>query len=195
MRVMSYALGGLLATHLNVLADDCTDRFTQLVTDRSDKGPVKILAIQQVGDAAPTRNYNYQLTPGHWMTEMIEPDTMPWSLTFDGTMFMSTDKGTSWTKVRDLTVAEQAQAGAAPSEDIASTVANVACGREDLEGTPHERVEGEYTLYGGRHRQVFWLAPDGWITKSDIRSDYQGTIMTVTQHIAKAPGLTLPQPE
>ncbi|MEG6507482.1 hypothetical protein V6C03_00685 [Methyloligella sp. 2.7D] len=179
-------------------AEDCRETFIRLLTDQSDKGPVKVHVTQAIKGGPSTTNYNYQLGPGHWMTEMIEPAAGQWTLVYDNVMYSSTDKGKSWTEVRTLDSGQRAEDGQKHLEEAAATAANEACRDEEFDGVMHQVVEADYDYpqFGTKHHQVYWVNPEtGWITKSVTTTVQSGFESTTTQLIEAAPDLELPMPE
>lgn len=179
-------------------AEACLDRFVQLLTDVSDKGPIKIHVTQQFKGAPATENYHYQLSPDHWMSEMIKPANAPWSMGYKNVLYASMDKGKTWKKLRTLQ-------GQGPEEKLkmlqknAQTAKNATCGRETLDGAEYDTVEGDYTFQGNMkiaYHHKYWIDPKtGFIRKAVYTFDSGNLSGRVTQLIEKAPGLKLPTPE
>ncbi len=82
-------------------------------------------------------------------------------------------------------------------EEAATTVKDAACGTEAIDGVAHDTVEASYEIpaYKTAHRDKYWIEPSsGWIARSISMMKMSGFESTVTQVIAKAPGLELPTP-
>lgn len=188
----------MFASALPSQAESCREKFTRLFTDRADKGPVKIHVTQQTVGGPTMKNYNYQAGDGHWMSEMIEPANMQWTLVYNNVMFSSSDKGKTWNKIRALDSQQRKEDVQKGLEKTAATAANFACGSEDLDGVKHETVEADYTnpKYKTEHHEKFWLNPNtGWISKSTLKTKQGAFESFVTQLIEPAPNLDLPKPE
>jgi hypothetical protein len=178
-------------------ADSCRDRFIELFSDRAPKGPVKIHVTQEIKGGMSSKNYNYQSGTGDWMTEMIEPDNMQWTLVHDNVMYSSADKGKSWKKIRALDSNQNESTVKKDLADAAATVKNAECGNETLDGVMHKTVAADYDYpkYKSTHRDKYWVNPKtGWITKSVMQTKQSGFESTTTQVIEPAPGLELPTP-
>lgn len=80
------------------LAETCHEKFVRVYTDRNEKGPTKIVVIQEVKGAKPTKTHNYSDGTGDWMTESVEPVDMAWSMVRGQVMYTSTDQGKTWKK-------------------------------------------------------------------------------------------------
>ena len=191
--VLALALGARPAA-----ADACLDRFVKILTDVSEKGPVKIHVTQQYKGAPATESVHYGLSSGHWMTEMVKPVNAPWALGYKGALYTSTDKGKTWKKARAMPMPTPEERMKALREN-AKTARNTRCGTETLDGATYDTVEGDYTFQGNmkiEYHHKYWLDPQsGFIRKAVYTFRSRAISGHVTQLIEKAPGLTLPIPE
>ena len=130
-------------------AQTCLDRFKMLLENGNGDDPVKIHVTQEIVGGMKSTNYFYQAKPGHWMSEMIEPATMPWTLTYNNVMYSSADQGKSWTKVREMDSAANAKAAKDQMQANLETARNATCSEEELDGVMHTTIEGTYTADGG----------------------------------------------
>ena len=179
-------------------ADACLDRFVKILTDVSEKGPVKIHVTQQYKGAPATENVHYSLNGDHWMTEMVKPANAPWSLGYGNVLYTSADRGKTWKKVRVMQ-AQSPEAKLKALKENAKTARNARCGTETLDGTTYDTVEGDYTFHGGmkiEYHHKYWIDPQtGFIRKAVYSFRARAISGHITQLIEKAPGLTLPKPE
>ena len=180
-------------------ADACEERFVRLLVDGNDSGPVKIHVTQEIKGAPVTENWFYQVSPGHWMTEIITPAGQPWVLTYDDVMYTSPDKGETWTKLRDLNSDANADGAKADLMENAETARNAACGTDELDGVAYETVEADYdTLqnFKSENHHKYWVHPDtGFIAKAVYELKAESFESLTTQLIEAVPDLTLPTPE
>lgn len=179
------------------LAETCEETFVRVFTDRAPKGPIKIHITQQMKGAKPTRNINYQTGTGDWMTEMVDPANMPWTLVTGDVMYVSSDKGQSWKKLRAVDTAQNTQGMLDDMKAAANAARNVTCGQEEVDGVAYTTVQADYALpkLKSEHTDKFWInAETGWLAKSETLTRMSGIEVTATQVIEKAPGLTLPTP-
>ena len=180
------------------MADECLDRFVKILTDISEKGPVRTHVIQQYKGAPATETYHYNLNAGHWMSEAIKPATGAWSLGYNNILFTSTDKGKTWKKVRVMAGQSQ-QAKLKALQENAKTARNAKCGQETLDGVTYDTVEGDYTYLQNmktEYHNKYWINRDtGFIRKAVYTFKASNFSGQTTQLIEKAPGLTLPTPE
>lgn len=179
------------------MGETCHEKFVRIYTDRNVKGPTKNLIVQEIKGAKPTRNYNYMDGTGDWMTEMIEPSNMPWSMVRGQVMYASYDKGKSWKKIRTLDSGHDPEAVAKQLKAAADTAKNAACATEELDGVMYETIEADYEqpAFKSSYHDKFWVNPEtGWIAKSTTLTKQAGFESFSTQVIEKAPGLKLPVP-
>ncbi len=179
-------------------ADACLERFVRILTDVSEKGPVKIRVTQQYKGAPATENVHYGLSSAHWMTQMVKPANAPWSLGYRGALYTSSNKGKTWKKVRALPTPTPEERLKALMKN-ARTARNARCGTEMLDGAPHDTVEGDYTFQGNmkiEYHHKYWITPEtGFIRKAVYSFRARAISGHITQLIEKAPGLALPTPE
>ena len=179
-------------------ADECLDRFVKILTDVSEKGPVKIRVTQQYKGAPAMENMHYSLNSGHWMTKMLKPASAPWSLGYRSVLYTSTDRGKTWKKARVMQ-GQSPQAKLKALQENAKTARNARCGQETLDGAAFDTVEGDYTHQQGmkiEYHNKYWIRKDdGFIRKAVYTFKARNISGRTTQLINKAPDLTLPRPE
>ena len=180
-------------------ADTCRERFIAILTDGNERGPVKIHVTQEIKGGQTSTNYFYQQEPGHWLTEMIEPVNQDWAMTYQNTMFTSSDKGKTWKKLRTLDSGHDREKVRKDQVENAATTRDEVCGSEELDGVVHDTVQATYdTLqnYKSEQRHKYWVNPEnGWISKAIYHSKSAGFESKTTQLVSKAPDLQLPRPE
>jgi hypothetical protein len=130
--------------------------------------------------------------------EMVEPANAPWTLVYGGVMFISSDKGKSWKRLRAMDNEPNNDASRKNLEVAAATVKDAACGLEMIDGVPQDAVAATYEMaaYKTVHRDNYWVALKRvWIAKSESFTRMAGFESIVTRLIEKAPGLTLLTPK
>lgn len=180
-------------------ADACLERFKTLLEGNSPDTPVKIHITQEVSGAPATKNWFYGDGQGNWMTEMIEPETMQWTLFRSDSMYSSTDKGSTWSFVREMNSDGSKKAAEEMLEKHRASATNTICGSEEVDGTTYETVSGEYTsaaLQGAAVEQKYWVEPaTDWIARSYTNSRTSAFEMKVTQVLEVQSSVDLPNPE
>ncbi len=198
MKPVPAALALLLALAQPAFAESCQEKFVRVMVERSDRTePSRNHVTQEIVGGMKSTNWNLQDGSGNWRTEMIEPETMPWSMVVDNILYSSMDKGTTWTKVREMDAGASPEAVKAQLAERAKTVRNAECGEAELEGVVHETVAADYTMEGGYEvSDKFWINPEtGYISKAETRMKGNGFESFTTQLIEPAPGLTIEKPE
>jgi len=177
-------------------AETCREQFVRLLVEGNGDGAVKIHVTQEIKGAPASQNWFYQETPGHWMTEVIEPAGQPWVLTHDKVMYTSADKGESWTKLRDFD--SDPDAARAQMEENAQSARNEVCGTEELDGVMFDTVEADYDSLQGfksENHHKYWVHPEtGFIAKAFYHLKSETFESMTTQLIEAAPDLDLPTP-
>lgn len=180
-------------------AESCQDKFVRLMVNGNDSYPVKIRIVQEIKGGMKSVNDFLSLGVGHWMTVMVDPATMPWSLTYNNTMYQSSDKGQSWQKLRPMDSAAIEEKGRKDRAENAKTVHNAACGEAELGGKMHDTVEAGFeTLqnFKTRNHYKYWVSREtGKVVKATYSMKGKGFESFSTQTIEPAPGLSLPTPQ
>ncbi|WP_305987934.1 hypothetical protein [Roseibium sp. MMSF_3544] len=188
----------LAALSQPVLADDCSDRFTEIYMQLDQGVPTKTVATTQFKGAPATVNDFLYLSQDHHMTVPTEP-AGPWVLTYQNVMYQSADEGKSWAKVRDLDSAQNADGAIAAKKTNAATIRNAECGEDTVDGVALERVAADLTVSQGmvtENRFTYWLSrDDGFIVKAVYETTAPNFEMVTTQTIEPAPELSLPTPQ
>lgn len=190
----------VLATSSTTMAGPCEDRFAELlVNGNADQGPVRIHITQEIVGGQTTKNYHYSDGKFNGMTEMIDPAEMPWSLFIGDKMYMSNDKGKTWSFMNSYDAEKgRADMKVALSKDGAEAT-DVVCGKEDADGVSFETVEGNYksSMSGGAAIfQKYWVnTASGWIEKTFMHTKMSGFESKSTQVIEPYSDFVLPKPE
>ncbi len=189
----------LLLSSPAAMAQTCPEKFVDLITNvYGNKGPSKIFITQDGKGTMKSKNFHYSDGKGHWMTEMIEPKNMSWTLGYKNAGYTSSDQGKSWKKAFEMNSEQQTSR----TEDIlkkdAKTARDIVCGQEELNGVAHETIKGVYTssVFKAELTDKFWVnKKTGWISKKVGRMKSKAIDSTTVQVIEPAPDLKLPVPK
>ena len=136
------------------------------------------------------------LDAANWLSMTTDPPNIDWSLARDNVLYVSSDKGKSWKKVRVQD--EQSSQEAVLNDQIenSKTVRDAVCGTEELNGVAHEIVEATYdTLQNFKFesRVKYWVDPTA---KRPVKATFamkgEGFENFSTQLISLAPEFQLP---
>ena len=144
------------------LSETCQEKFVRVMTERNaTSDPMKIHVTQEIAGGMKSTNWNLQDGKGNWRTEMIDPETMPWSMVVDNVLYSSMDKGATWKREREMDAGASPEAVAAMQAERAKTVRGAECGEEDLDGVKHETVAADYDMAGGYEvHDKYWINPE-----------------------------------
>ncbi len=188
-----------LAAGQPALAETCAEKYARLeVLGNEDTLPVRLTITSQAPDGTVTKNYHYSDVNRDGMTEMIEPADMAWSLFIGNDMYVSNDKGKSWSHMNSWDKQKAAADTRAMMQKDMEGATDIACGEDSPDGTVHDTVEGRYNstmLQGAPQWSKFWVSREtGRIVRKDSITDSAGGQYKTTQIIEPWPDFVLPKP-
>lgn len=177
-------------------ADGCDALFLRLMVDGNADVPVVIEATQSFNGQPPTVTRHSADETGDWLSEAIEPATLPWSMQRGDVMYMSNDRGETWSEVNRFT---QAQRDAARDNlrQEAETRRDLSCTTDTRDGVSYQLVEGRYTANVQQQAEMtlrYWLDADGWIALHEMQVEADAYDLEVTQVLRRVDSVDLPQP-
>jgi hypothetical protein len=132
------------------------------------------------------------------MVKMTNPKG-DWILTYDGTMYQSSDEGKTWKTIRSFDKNETRASGIKSVKEQAGTVRNAKCGEEALDGVKHEMLEADTTNLAAEFdvHTKYWVnrGDDDFVTRADMTMKTDSYEVFTRQVWKPAPGLTLPVPK
>lgn len=190
----------LLSLASMVQADACHDRFTALLVEGNDKmGPTLIHITQEIVGGETSLTDHHSDGDGNGMSEAIDPANHPWSLFVGDKMYMSNDKGATWSFLSTFDSESARENNKIATAKDALTARDLSCGEETLNGIVHEVTEGTYTssvIAGADIYEKLWVVPKTrWISKSYRHVMMDSFESKTTQVIETHPNLDLPNPE
>lgn len=181
-----------------VSADLCRESFVKAMSRPLDGQASKSILTTVTSGEKPMINLHFSNGSGDWMSQVLDPPSIPWSLQIDSVLYASSDKGTSWKRVREMNDPEhKPEVILKQQEEAARAARNLTCGFEDIDGIRHEKFEADlvYPQMNMATRQTLWVHPDlRRTTKAHSIMRMPGMETAVTQIIEYLPGLILPKP-
>lgn len=180
-------------------AQDCAARFVELMigTQKFDQ-KYKLDITQEMKGGPKTVGVSYMIDAENWLSMTLDPPNIDWSLARDNVLYVSSDKGKSWKKVRVLDEQSSQEAVLKDQIENSKTVRDAQCGTEDFNGAAHETVEATYdTLQNFKFatRVKYWLDP---VTARPVKATFdmkgEGFENFSTQLISIVPDYELPVP-
>jgi hypothetical protein len=201
MRNLNYSVWLFAAALLSpsaAVADPCRESLVREMS-RPMKGQASKSTITTVTSGQkPMINYHFSNGSGDWLTQVIDPPGMPWSLAVGDVLYASSDKGKTWKKVRELNdPGHDPEVVLKQQADVARSAQNIACGFEEIDGVRLEKFEGDlvYPQMNMTTRQTLWIHP---ATRQAVKTfsvmRMSGMETAVTQSIEYLSDLTLPKP-
>lgn len=177
-------------------ADDCDALFLRLMLDGNPEVPVVIEATQSFNGAPPTVTRHSADASGDWLSEAIEPVSLPWSMQRGEVMYSSTDGGQTWSELGRFTPEQRAAARETLRRE-AETRHDVSCSTDTRDGVDYQLIEGRYLANSQQDAQMFlryWLEPDGWIALHEMQVRAAAYDLDVTQVLQRVESVILPSP-
>ena len=193
------AIAVLFAAGQSASADACKEKFLanrMASLEQSPPGLGHIVSEMKGGQT--TENEYHSAAWDHGLFKPIKPANMPWTLTYKGAMYNSTDQGKTWKKVHSFDAEKQrALNNETVKKQLASTK-NLVCGEETIDGVTYDTFEFDQENTEHAHfttHDKYWVdRKTGYVVKSTTLLK-QGKMETfTTQHWTHKPGLTLPVP-
>lgn len=181
------------------LADDCADKFAQVLVNSQNMKPTQARTLSGVKGGAQNESEFLSVSRDHYMTKPTKPKG-PWVLAFDGGRYQSSDEGKSWKKFQSFDKAAEKAGALKTVKAQAASVRNAVCGKEELDGVMHETLEADTTNPAPNAFEIhtkYWVNRDAgdFVTRADMTMKMSGMEMLTSQTWKEAPGLTLPKPE
>ncbi|MCC1481919.1 hypothetical protein [Roseibaca sp. Y0-43] len=177
-------------------ADECDAQFLRLMLDGNPEVPVVIELTQSFNGAAPTVTRHSADGSGDWLSEAVDPASLPWSMQRGEVMYSSGDGGQTWSEIGRFTP-EQREAARDTLRREAETRYDVACRADTRDGVAYQLVEGRYIANSQQDAQMFlryWLDPDGWIALHEMQVRAAAYDLDVTQVLTRVDAVELPVP-
>ena len=186
----------ILSATQPVVAKFCQDKFVDLmINGNSGKSTTIHLTTKFKGSPEQKNDFLY-LSYKHHMTVISQPSSQ-WVLTHNNNMFMSTDKGKSWSKVRSVDTQANHNNSKRDTLENSKSAKNAKCSEENHNGSMHDTVEGDVTIgqsVNADYHFKYWVNRDtNFIVKQTQETEKYS--MFVTQIIEETPDMVLPMPE
>jgi hypothetical protein len=178
-------------------ADECRDRLVRYLESALDGRPGQSRTTVQQGASTQESLFIF-VSRDHHMFKPVNPDNIPWVLTYQGTVYQSADQGRSWTKVHSFDRDKQHAEAKEAIRSQARSATGVVCGTETLDGVVHDTYEARMTMEGSVRVEMhnrYWMSRDtGIATQAISTSRFSGVEMTTTQRWQPLGTTTLPVP-
>ena len=90
-------------------ADECAGRVANLVLESLNVKPSRGLMDVEIVGGQKTQNEFLMAAADHTLSRPIVPPNQPWTLTYKGGMYQSSDEGSTWKKVHSFNSEESRQ--------------------------------------------------------------------------------------
>lgn len=187
-----------MSSNIIASAGECRDRFMEITSDTTPKGPVKMSVTSNFNDTFIMKSNYFEFELDHWMNEGLEPKGMPFTLAYNHAMYNSYDKGKTWKKVDGLDAEKARRESVILLVDELKSTNNAVCGEEEIDGVIYDWVEADYSslqFENTKYYKKYWIErKTGWLAKIRNKIITKNDTNLVIRIIEKAPDLTLPKP-
>ncbi|MDP2802883.1 MAG: hypothetical protein Q8O26_13465 [Phreatobacter sp.] len=178
-------------------ADECRDRLVRYLEGALDGRPGQSLNTVQQG-ASTTESAFIFVSRDHHMFKPVNPENIPWVLTYQGAMYQSADQVRTWTKVHSFDRDKQHAEAREAIRSQARSATGVVCGTETLDGVVHDTFDARMTMEGAVRVEMhnrYWISRESGISTQAVSiSRFSGVEMTTTQRWRPLGDMTLPVP-
>ena len=189
----------VFASSMPAFADDCRDRVVKLVIDSMTVKPSKGRLISEIKGGQSTENTFEMTAWNHTLFKSVKPAKAPWTLTYKGAMYQSSDKGKSWRKVHSFDAEKQRATQVKNVTAQAKSARNAVCGEEKYGDVMHDVLEADMTFPGPNSFDIhnkYWVdRKSGFVAKAVSRMKSKNFENVTTQTWVPAEGLSLPIPK
>lgn len=198
MMWMLIAAAAFVGTPAKAAAETCDKQVAGMLLQASERAPAQgMMRTETKGQDPMTSEFLYQ-TPDHYLYKPVDPADTPWTLTHDGAMYQSSDKGQTWNRIHTFDP-EQSKAQAAVSlESQIATIRDAVCGTEELDGLQYNVMEATMTSKGSYTfdiRSKYWVDDGGFVVQATSLMTGEGFESFVTQTWIRPEIMDLPIPE
>lgn len=182
-----------------VYAETCREHFIRIFapTDKTEK-PLRTYNTAVINGGEEQKFNIFSIGSDHVLSQALVP-IAPWSLIYNKKMFISNDKGKSWTKARDLQDIEIDEAALQAKKDALKKIGNEECGTDTYNNKKAVTVQADLDT---TPEALFKTTMKYWIdteTKETLKATTeiinQGSKYFATQVFEQAPDLVLPMPK
>ncbi|MCB1484940.1 MAG: hypothetical protein KDJ17_08625 [Hyphomicrobiaceae bacterium] len=199
MKKATLAICAIFLGSYSAVADDCRERVVFLVMDSMKVRPSEGHLISEVTGQPKTENLFIAADLDHTLYKSISPANQPWTLTYKGAMYQSSDEGKSWKKVHSFDSEKQRAAIIASVTEQAKSATNAVCGEEELDGVMHDTFEADFSVSKptkmDMHNKYWRNRETGFVTKSTSRVKVTGAESFTTQTWKFLDKVELPIPD
>jgi hypothetical protein len=180
-------------------AETCREHFIRIFapTDKTVKS-IRTYNTTIINGGEEQKFNIFSIGRDHVLSQALVP-AAPWSLIYNKQMFISSDKGKTWIKARDLPNIEMDEVTLKAKEEAVKKIGNEKCGIDTYDGKKAVTVQADLDI---TPEAPFKTTVKYWIdieTKDTLKSTTeiinQGTNYFTTQIFEQAPGLVLPMPK
>ena len=190
----------LIASTVTSHADHCRDTFNKYMMGRIAKElPGVSRMIWEYKNAGKSEGEFVFLSRDHYMSRPVKPDRGVWVLSWNGSRYMSSNKGKSWKRISSYKKEDEIRNHASVVTTEMKAATKLVCGEEILDGIRHatfafETLQTEPARIFSR--QKHWVdIQKGYSTKTVSFVSGPGSEMTITVFWKPAQGATLPKPQ
>ena len=180
-------------------AETCRDHFIRIFApDEKSQRSFRTYNTATINGKNEQKFNVFSIGKDHILSQALVP-VAPWSLVYNKQMFISNDKGNSWTKIRDLPENEINETTIATKTAALAKIGNEICATEIHDGKETVTIQADLDTTPDAPFKTtvkFWIEKDtDNIVKSTTNTIMPGTNHLVTQIFESAPDLVLPTPE
>jgi hypothetical protein len=179
-------------------SDACRARFTEFHLGSLNRTPGESRIVTKSGPAV-TENVFLFLSRDHSLLKPVKPASAPWTLTYMGAIYQSSDQGRTWKKISSFDREAQHAQQIASMKQQTQAARDLECDEQKMGGATYDVYEVKLPMIGQpgiETQNVYMVDRATRIAVQSVTQFKSGGLETITtQHWKLAPNLTLPKPE
>ncbi|MFK7902366.1 MAG: hypothetical protein AB8B49_05940 [Nitratireductor sp.] len=200
MRAILFASLLIFSFAQSGLAKTCNDDFLKsyAVTDETVFKPMRAQMSTKMSNGMEMESIILSVSKDHMMTQTISPPT-PWTLIYDGSIFISSDKGKAWTKISTMPKQVLDEKALAAKAEAIKKIGNEVCESVNLDGKQYTKISADLDTSqsaSSKTNVAYYIEEESQeVTIIETKVETGGVTQLITQRIEYDASLTLPMPK
>ncbi len=159
----------LITSALPAHADDCRARF---IDNRMAYLAAPLPGIGRIVSETKVQKTENEYHSAAWDHGLFKPASLPWTLTYTGAMYNSTNQGATWEKAHCFEAKKQRGQNIQTVKEQLASATNIVCGEDTIDGIVYDTFESDMENHEYAHYTMhdkYWVdRKTGYVVKSTM---------------------------